>query len=415
MADPERLLISRVVADRTWRPVLDAQITSEWFEDPEHREVFAFLERHYQAHGEVPSEDILSLQHPNYRVRSVKDSLGPLIEQMQDRRSYGQTVEALQEAGELVEENGDWKKALELLQQRATQITLATSSLKDVDLTKNWEERLDRYHERAANGNRLLGIPSGFRTIDMATAGAQPKQLITVIATPKVGKSTLAMRWALNAWEEGARVLFISFEMSNEEQEARHDAMLAQISHTAYQRGTLDRNQVAQLERALRSTEGEHPFILSADISSVTTVSGVEAKIEQHTPDIVFVDGLYLMRDELGEDEGSPQALTNITRNLKRLCQRRNVPIVGSTQALLSKVSKKKGVDAQSIGYSSSFAQDSDVILGLQADDNDEESRILKVVMSRNCGRVETRLIWDWTTSTFEEPVPDEWEDEEAA
>jgi replicative DNA helicase len=212
------------------------------------------------------------------------------------------------------------------------------------------------------------------------------------------------MRMALNAWLAGFTVLFISFEMSNNEQEARFDAMIGQVPHTAYMRGTLDRNQLAHLEIELGRTEGRQPFILSADINSVTTVSGIAAKIEQYSPDIVFVDGVYLMRDELGEPEGSPQALTNITRNLKRLCQRANLPIIASTQALLSKVSKRKGVQADSIGYSSSFAQDSDVILGLQEDESDEAMRELRVVMSRNCGRLSTRVIWDWTTSTFEEP-----------
>lgn len=409
MADIEGRLLSRLLTERQWRPILEGRVDEDWFLDEEHRAVFAFIARHYSKYGEVPTKELLDAQHPGYRVRTVEDSLPALVGQMQDRRNYGLTVEALQDAGELVDQNPDnWPKALDLVQRMATTIQQESSSLQDVDLTKTWEDRLQRYEDRARNGGKLLGIPTGFSTIDLATGGAQKQQLITIIATPKIGKSTLAMRWALNAWEWGARVLFISFEMSNLEQEARHDSMLANISHTEYQRGSLDRHGLAKLRRALEGTEGEHPFILSADINAVTTVSGVSAKIEEHQPDIVFVDGLYLMRDELGEDEGSPQALTNITRNLKRVCQRRDVPIVGSTQALLSKVSKKKGVDANSIGYSSSFAQDSDVILGLQGHEHDEDMRELRVVMSRNCGRVSTGLIWDWTDSSFYEPTEED-------
>ena len=414
MADIEGRLISRVLKDRVYRPVLDAQISEDWFKDDEHRAVFAYIGRHYRQHGEVPSVDHTTVDFPNYRLAKVEDSLEPLVEQLQDRRNYGRMVETLQDAGELIDQGRDWRSAIDLVLNGASQIIQESSKLVDVDLTKTWEDRLDKYDERAANGGKLLGIPTGFKTVDLATSGWQRKQLCTIIATPKVGKSTLAMRMALNAWLEGFKVLFISFEMSNDEQEARHDAMIAGIPHTHYMRGTLDRNQYALLERALAGTDGKQAFILSADINSVTTVSGVAGKIEQHKPDVVFVDGIYLMRDELGEPEGSPQALTNITRNMKRLAQRANLPIIASTQALLSKVSKRKGVQADSIGYSSSFAQDSDVILGLQEDPNEDEAqRELRVVMSRNCGRVSAGLIWDWTTSTFEEPVS-EW-DEEAA
>lgn len=413
MADVEGRLISRCVYERAWRPIMEARVTADWFEDSEHREVFEFLTRHYAKHSEVPTRTLLGQQFPNYRVLKIEDSLDPLLEQLRSKRNYGLAVEALQDAGEFLEGNRhDAMKALEMLVQTYQQMQIESSTLVDVDLTKTWEQRLDAYEERAALGGRLLGIPTGFKTIDLATSGWQRKQLVTVIATPKVGKSTLHMRMALNAWLAGFTVLFISFEMSNDEQEARHDAMLGQIPHTAYMRGTLDRNQLAHLELELSRTDGKQPFILSADINSVTTVSGIAAKIEQYQPDIVFVDGVYLMRDELGEPEGSPQALTNITRNLKRLAQKRDIPIVSSTQALLSKVSKKKGVQADSIGYSSSFAQDSDVILGLQEDEHDEDMRELRVVMSRNCGRLSTRCIWDWTTSTFEEARTD-WDDED--
>jgi hypothetical protein len=54
-------------------------------------------------------------------------------------------------------------------------------------------------------------------------------------------------------------------------------------------------------------------------------------------------------------------------------------------------------------GNSSSFFQDSDVILGLQADEDNPMERILKVVSSRNTGPAETALKWDWTTGEFEE------------
>jgi hypothetical protein len=65
---------------------------------------------------------------------------------------------------------------------------------------------------------------------------------------------------------------------------------------------------------------------------------------------------------------------------------------------------KKRQVSADSIGYSSSFFQDSDVILGLQKqDEEDDSSRELRIVASRNCGPATSDLLWDWEGGRFEE------------
>ena len=78
-------------------------------------------------------------------------------------------------------------------------------------------------------------------------------------------------------------------------------------------------------------------------------------------------------------------------------------PIVISTQALTWKM-RSGQVTADSIGYSSSFHQDADVIFGLQrvADDVDD-MRTLKVVASRNSGLMDVTLMWDWNTGAFRE------------
>jgi hypothetical protein len=149
----------------------------------------------------------------------------------------------------------------------------------------------------------------------------------------------------------------------------------------------------------LNKMETEHSFHLVDAVNGIT-VSALAAKIEQTKPDIVFVDGVYLMLDEVSGEMNTPQAITNITRGMKRLAQRINKPIVITTQTLLWKMRAGK-VTADSIGYSSSFFQDSDVILGLEPIDEDEELRNLKVVASRNCGPTETALTWRWETGCF--------------
>jgi replicative DNA helicase len=130
--------------------------------------------------------------------------------------------------------------------------------------------------------------------------------------------------------------------------------------------------------------------------------------VQSKNPDIVFIDGTYLMIDEQSGESNTPQAITNITRSLKRLAQKINKPIVISTQALTWKM-KKGQVTADSIGYSSSFHQDADVIFGLQREDElVDDTRLLRVVASRNGGLSEVSLMWDWNTGHFREISDDD-------
>ena len=149
----------------------------------------------------------------------------------------------------------------------------------------------------------------------------------------------------------------------------------------------------------LNNMENKIPFHLVDAVNGIT-VSALAAKIEQLKPDIVFVDGVYLMMDELTGEMNTPQAITNVTRAMKRLAQRIDKPIVITTQTLLWKMRAGK-VTADSIGYSSSFFQDSDVILGLEPVEEDDTIRMLKVVASRNCPPKETSLTWRWETGCF--------------
>jgi replicative DNA helicase len=139
------------------------------------------------------------------------------------------------------------------------------------------------------------------------------------------------------------------------------------------------------------------------DSAQGSTVSGIASKIQTLQPDIVFIDGTYLMIDEQTGEANTPQALTNITRSLKRLAQRVNKPIVISTQVLNNKM-RNGQVTADAIGYSSSFHQDADVIFGLQREDeNVDDTRLLKIIASRNSGPAEVSLLWDWNTGQFRE------------
>ena len=79
---------------------------------------------------------------------------------------------------------------------------------------------------READGNQMLGLSTGFHDFDARLGGFQPGQVIILAARPGMGKTTLALQWAMTmAKESGERVLVLSHEMTHKELSSRMLAM----------------------------------------------------------------------------------------------------------------------------------------------------------------------------------------------
>jgi replicative DNA helicase len=418
LADLERGIISKVVFAHDILPALEARITSDFFASPEHRRVWEYLVEYFNRYGETATLKAVKSNFPTYKVLAVEEPFGFYIDALRDRRRFTLSQEGLGTAIEALsnDELDPGEAAAQALVAVATMLTKVgteVSVLRDTNTVETHEARMQRYRSYKDLPGGMRGLPCGIRTLDNATSGFQKQQLITLVGEPKAGKSTFLLSFALAAHLYGATPLFIGFEMSNEEQEARMDAMIGKLNYTKLLQGRLTTKELDRLADALEARKNLHPFILSSDISSATTVSGLHAKVKQYKPTIVYIDGTYLMDDELGQERGTPQALTNITRGLKRLGQVEDIPVVNTTQVLTWKLSRRKGITGDSIGYTSSFAQDSDLILGVEHIEDMPNMVKLKTVLGRNVGRVEVKVTWDWETTTFEEVGGFTEEDEE--
>ncbi len=397
MADNAKRLISRILLDRDVSMALERGLQPDWFPATDDSQAFRFLMDHYSKYGEVPSPITFKANYPTYTLLKVSDTQEYLLDQFIDERR-GQQFWAT--VARILENERDHNRGIELMRSGVADLDAEIVTSRDVDLVESPQTRFEAYLQRKNRPDGMLGIPTGFPTIDLATAGLQPGQLVTVIASPKTGKSQLALKIADHVHRQGHRPLYQSFEMSNFEQQERFDAMRAEVSHNRLRRGLLSSDEERRYQEMLDNL-GSTSFIL-ADSTSGVTVSAMGAKIANAAPELAIIDGVYLMLDETTGESNTPQALTNITRSFKRLAQRLNIPIIITTQTLLWKM-RKNTLNENSIGYSSSFLQDSDVVLGLERIEDEDQMRKLKIVASRNCGPAEVDLIWDWGIGRFEE------------
>jgi replicative DNA helicase len=411
MANWQHAFLSRVVLDESIKEAVDAGITVEFFRDPGFASVYDYMLKHWGKYATAPDAAVVHQAFPSITWTPQTQPLTYLIDRMRHDRKLVILMNGLKEASEYVhDENADEMQGI--LQRALTTARLETSEALDEDFTAQRTAIEEMLLTRMDDPGRLRGISTGFHGIDYVTGGFQPEQFIVLLGTPKSFKSATLLAMARAVHAQAKLPLFIGYEMSNSEQIDRLLSLISGVGLNKIINGTLNHKEYRAVQQALSLMEGMLPFVFSTDITAATTVGGVQAKVQNYQPDVVFVDGAYLMQSELERVEpGSPQAITNISRSLKRLAQSHKLPVVVTTQASLPR--SKGGLTIGSAMYTQAWGQDCDVMLGVErvvdderkepADDSGVVLVKFKVIDSRSGPRKETLLEWDWNKGSVRE------------
>lgn len=407
--DIEYLLLCSVTNDGNVSELIESALKPEFFNDAGHRAVYELILGHWKSYGSPAGFPEVQAAYPNFAEFVPDQPLRYYVERLKDRQLHRIGVRTLNEALLAVDSDGPFpgRELVELIRKAVQDAISEVPVGRDFDYFSQFADTvLPRLTERMTNPGYLRGIPTGFDSIDRVTGGLQPQQLVTLVGTPKSGKSTMLLNMALAAKRHGENVLFFTFEMTAEEQEDRLASLVSGVSLNKILSGTLSKVELEKITKEHRLRKSMQGLTIVSDSHSVTTVSAIQAKARHYRPSVVFVDGVYMMDDEQGELMGSPRALTNITRSLKRVAQNDNIPIVCTTQALLSR--SKGGVDLGSIGYSSSFGQDSDVVFASEPLTFGLGPNIskFKVIAQRSGPKVDTFVNIDWDQGLIEEMDP---------
>jgi replicative DNA helicase len=404
MASIEHLLISKIIEDQSIHEATKSGIKPHFFSG-DWENVYRWILDYNNQHGAVPSERAFHTAFGDVSIEDTsQESFSGLFSELLNAYRNKTVVSAVADAMPSLDK-GNVEKAMEVLSKGLQSASVDTARIRDFNIIENWENRLARYKEMKDTPNALRGIPTGFAGLDRITHGLRPQQFIVMVGEPKRGKSLFELIMANACHRHGLRPMFISFEMSVAEQESRYDALNAKVPYDRILSGQLSEAELERIRKSMVLSKNMQPFIMSEDSSSLTTVSAIAAKVQEYQPDAVYIDGMYLMDDENGEPKGSPQALTNITRATKRLAQKFDIPVVGTSQVLSWKLNNKRtrAITADSIGYTSSFVQDADLVLGVERNPDLDDQAIIRVVEARTAARAEVHVKWDWVTMEFEE------------
>ena len=403
---------SKLIETGDFTLVQDKQIKARFFSTKEYKRAFAYINEYYLKNGELPTSRVFNRQFPLIKLETyvhpetlqetvgTDESLVFWCNELRQKTTHNTLCDIIESSGEKLE-TLDTEKAYDILKKGIIQIENEIVETSSIDITQDAENRKQAYLERK-NNQGMIGIPMGIDKLDFILKGMQPKQLITLIAKTGVGKSWFLLLIAAYCQLNGYKVLIFTTEMSEEMMEDRIEAvlvgmMMGPFNYGKFKSGMLSPQEEEMYFKFLDKKESLEPLI----IESATGVSNVNAKIDQHNPDLVLVDSAYLMEDDRGAEQDWLR-VAHITRDLKQLAKRKKLPIMINSQAD-STTSTKTGPELENIGYAKAIGQDSDVVLSLFRDEtmiNDREMKV-KILKQREGILGSVMLNWDFTTMNF--------------
>lgn len=142
----------------------------------------------------------------------------------------------------------------------------------------------------------VRSLPTGLKPLDAAIAGLERQTESVIAARPSQGKSTLGLQIAMHNAARGARVLFVSLEMSETNLFARAACPLVGVTWLDVRRGGVKPGDMERLKNKAAEMGSEYqPHLFVYDRRATTET--VWELAQTHRADLVIVDHLRKLGD----------------------------------------------------------------------------------------------------------------------
>ena len=244
------------------------------------------------------------------------------------------------------------------------------------------------------------GIATGYPSLDKM-GRLREGDVMAIVGRPQQGKTYQLLRMAHHAWHtQRKRAMFLSMEMKPLPLIQRITAMHEKMAVTLLRRAEYPKKKHKQLMQSLQKLEESHDRFWIIDGNLAADVSEVHALVHQTQPDVLYVDGGYLLQareKRIPRYERVSQTLEFLKQEISTAL---GVPVIVSYQF------NKKGKDdkeLENIGGSDTIGQISSIVIALyEKEENEAEFATRKkvdIIKGRNGEQGEFMINW-----TFDKP-----------
>ncbi len=235
---------------------------------------------------------------------------------------------------------------------------------------------LETTERNASRTSDVIGLDTGFNSLNKITQGFQNGQLIILAARPAMGKSAMALNLAVNVANKNkdgrASVAIFSLEMPSEQLVERIIAADSSIKLGQIKNGKIAKNDWIRFNTSCSKVADLNLYF---DDAANITMANIRAKCRKLKAesglDFIVIDYLQLIAsDPQSERLSQLEKITKITRNLKQMARELEVPVLALSQ-LSRKVEEReeKRPIMADLRDSGSIEQDADIVMFLYRDE----------------------------------------------
>lgn len=404
--DAEQAVLASVMIDPACMDKVSMIVTSDDFYVEDHAEIFRIMLSMYLKSknidvvtllSELKNNEVFDEESGREYLKLIADAV-PTASNAEDYAKIVRNEAVLRrliKTGEKIAEDAysadadDADLQLESAEERVYSIADDRENKSFVPLKQLVATVQQQIRERKLDPELNIGTPTGFPALDNVIVGLSGSDLILVGARPGMGKTAFAMNIATQAAEKlGKTVCIFSLEMSGEQLALRMLSSEAQVDSYKMRTGRIDDPEWKSIAYAA-SKLAELDILI--DDTPGASVANVIAKMRRvKNPGLIVIDYLQLMQgDEKRRNENRVQEVGDISRGLKLLAKKLNVPVIACAQLSRGPEGRPdKRPMLSDLRDSGAIEQDADIVLFLYRDeyykDKENTKSLAEVIVAKN-------------------------------
>ena len=255
---------------------------------------------------------------------------------------------------------------------------LAITRARNVGDFKSPGEVIEVIKEKLVNNDRrrgeLTGTPSGYRDLDRVTNGFQKGDLVILAARPSMGKTALALNFAMNAAiEHNYPVGIFSLEMPAEQLMQRMLSATSGVNSDKIRSFNLTDKEWPKIDIGVNKLSKSKIYIDDTAGAKIADIQSKAKKLKAKHDDLglIVIDYLQLITTStFSKSDNRQQEVSEISRQLKAMARDLKVPVIALSQ-LSRSVEKRedKRPMLSDLRESGSIEQDADLVMFIYRDD----------------------------------------------
>jgi len=399
------LLKCLIENDIPFTTLLEKGIDEKFFESEKEKLAYNFIKDFRERYGKYPELTTLEQECKiSILQRLPKEPLEYWIEKVLERYKANALIKLVSNLEKNIPQ-GEIDKSLEYLDKIYLELKNVESKFKIHDLYEVEELALQEQCEIQLSDKDIPGIPTGLPALDKLTGGFRGGDLIFIVGETGSTKSYVSLYFGLQAYLNDRNVMMISPEMPEKQIGRRALALGGKISDRLLKQGQVYYYGVQKLKKIIKEQKNRENWFKVLPAGMFTDIHSVLSAVSEYKPDILIVDGVYLIKDTRLRTNARWEKDENIVFLLKELAMREDIPVVATTQYSRKGKNKREGARG-----TQSVEQTASLFLSLEFEyEEDKEmakpitTRLLKIKKGRDGERMTLRLRINFEQTSIEE------------